>query len=53
MTVLAGPGRAGTGLAGTRTLTALAVRRDRIGLAAGTVRDRPGRPAPPRHRLSF
>jgi ABC-2 type transport system permease protein len=34
MTVLAHPGRAGTGLAGTRELATLAVRRDRIGLAA-------------------
>ena len=34
MTALAHPGRAGTGLAGTRALTTLAVRRDRIGLAA-------------------
>ena len=34
MTVLAHPGRTGTGLTGTRTLAALAVRRDRIGLAA-------------------
>jgi ABC-2 type transport system permease protein len=34
MTVLAHPGRAGTGLAGTRALATLAVRRDRIGLAA-------------------
>jgi ABC-2 type transport system permease protein len=34
MTVLAHPGRAGAGLAGTRALAALAVRRDRIGLAA-------------------
>ena len=34
MTVLAHPGRAGTGLAGTGELTRLAVRRDRIGLAA-------------------
>ena len=35
MTVLAHPGRAGTGLTGTRELARLAVRRDRIGLAAG------------------
>jgi polyether ionophore transport system permease protein len=35
MTVLAHPGRAGTGLTGTGELTRLAVRRDRIGLAAG------------------
>ena len=34
MTVLAHPGRAGPGLAGTGELTRLAVRRDRIGLAA-------------------
>ena len=34
MTVLAHPGRAVTGLAGTRALATLAVRRDRIGLAA-------------------
>ena len=34
MTLLAHPGRARTGLAGTRALAALAVRRDRIGLAA-------------------
>jgi ABC-2 type transport system permease protein len=34
MTVLAHPGRAGTSLTGTGVLTALAVRRDRIGLAA-------------------
>jgi ABC-2 type transport system permease protein len=34
MTVLAHPGRAGTGLTGTRALATLAVRRDRIGLAA-------------------
>ena len=34
MTVLAHPGRAGTGLTGTAVLAALAVRRDRIGLAA-------------------
>ena len=35
MTVLAHPGRAGTGLTGSGELTRLAVRRDRIGLAAG------------------
>jgi ABC-2 type transport system permease protein len=35
VTLLAHPGRARTGLAGTRALAALAVRRDRIGLAAG------------------
>jgi ABC-2 type transport system permease protein len=35
MTVLAHPGRAGTGLTGTGELARLAVRRDRIGLAAG------------------
>ena len=34
MTVLAHPGRAGTGLTGTGELARLAVRRDRIGLAA-------------------
>jgi len=34
MTALAHPGRTRAGLAGTRALTALAVRRDRIGLAA-------------------
>ena len=34
MTVLAYPGRAGTGLTGTGELARLAVRRDRIGLAA-------------------
>ncbi len=34
MTVLAHPGRAGTSLTGTRELARLAVRRDRIGLAA-------------------
>jgi ABC-2 type transport system permease protein len=34
VTPLAHPGRARTGLAGTRALAALAVRRDRIGLAA-------------------
>ena len=34
MTVLAHPGRALTGLTGTRVLATLAVRRDRIGLAA-------------------
>jgi ABC-2 type transport system permease protein len=34
VTVLAHPGRAGTGLTGTGVLAALAVRRDRIGLAA-------------------
>jgi ABC-2 type transport system permease protein len=34
MTVLAHPGRAGTGLTGTGELTRLAVRRDRIALAA-------------------
>ncbi len=34
MTVLAHPGRAGTGLTGTGVLAALALRRDRIGLAA-------------------
>jgi ABC-2 type transport system permease protein len=34
VTVLAYPGRAGTGLTGTGELTRLAVRRDRIGLAA-------------------
>ena len=34
MTVLAHPGRAGTSLAGTGVLAALALRRDRIGLAA-------------------
>jgi ABC-2 type transport system permease protein len=35
VTALAQPGRTRAGLAGTRALTALAVRRDRIGLAAG------------------
>jgi ABC-2 type transport system permease protein len=35
MTVLARPGPVGTGLTGTGELTRLAVRRDRIGLAAG------------------
>ena len=35
MTVLARPGPAGTGLTGTGALARLAVRRDRIGLAAG------------------
>ena len=35
MTVLAHPWRPGTGLAGTRELATLAIRRDRIGLAAG------------------
>ena len=34
MIVLAHPGRAGTSLTGTRELSKLAVRRDRIGLAA-------------------
>lgn len=34
MTVLAHPGRAGTGLTGTGVLATLALRRDRIGLAA-------------------
>ena len=34
MTVLAHPGRAGTGLTGTGELARLAVRRDRIGLVA-------------------
>jgi ABC-2 type transport system permease protein len=34
MTVLAHPGRTGTGLTGTRELARLAVRRDRIGLVA-------------------